>query len=95
MRTRLFIVGWLLWLPLQSTAFAADRSLSVTISAADLALIQDRRDIEIKGGRVLRADHPLGSKNGRPIFRLTIPANETATLRYQTEHVNTSGGRPQ
>jgi hypothetical protein len=51
MRTRLFIVGWLLWLPLQSTAFAADRSLSVTIYATDLALIQDRRDIEIKGGR--------------------------------------------
>jgi hypothetical protein len=40
-----------------------------------------------EGGRVVRADHPLGTKNGRPIFRLTIPAGETATLRYQTEHV--------
>ncbi len=40
-----------------------------------------------EGGRVLRADHPLDSKNGRPIFRLTIPAGETATLRYQTQHV--------
>ncbi len=39
MRTRLFIVGWLLWLPLLSTAFAADRSLSVTIYADDLALV--------------------------------------------------------
>jgi hypothetical protein len=29
----------------------------------------------------------MGAKNGRPIFRLTVPANETATLRYQTEHV--------
>ncbi len=39
-----------------------------------------------EGGRVVRADHPLGSKNGRPIFRLTIPANETVTVRYQWQH---------
>jgi len=32
-------------------AGAADRALSVTIYADDLALVQDRRDIEIKGGR--------------------------------------------
>ena len=30
---------------------AADRALSVTIYADDLALVQDRRDIDIKGGR--------------------------------------------
>jgi hypothetical protein len=40
-----------------------------------------------EGGRVVHADHPVGTKNGRPIFRLTIPAGETATLKYQTEHV--------
>jgi hypothetical protein len=39
-----------------------------------------------EGGRVVRADHPLGTKNGRPIFRLTIPANETVTLRYQCRY---------
>jgi hypothetical protein len=39
------------------------------------------------GGRVVRADHPLGTKNGRPIFRLTIPADQTVTLRYQTQRV--------
>jgi len=39
-----------------------------------------------EGGRVVRADHPLGSKNGRPIFRLTIPANGTVTVRYQWQH---------
>jgi len=39
-----------------------------------------------EGGRVVRADHPVSSKNGRPIFRLTIPANETVTLRYQWQH---------
>ena len=32
-------------------ALAADRSLSVTIYADDLALVQDRRDIQIQGGR--------------------------------------------
>ena len=36
------------------------------------------------GARVVRADHPMGAKNGRPIFRLQVPANGTATLRYQT-----------
>jgi hypothetical protein len=40
-----------------------------------------------EGGRVVRPDHPMATKNGRPIFRLTVPANQTMTLRYQTEHV--------
>src|SRR5271170_5305706 len=51
MRIRLLAAGWLAWLPMVSGAAAADRSLSVTIYADDLALVQDRRDIEIKGGR--------------------------------------------
>jgi len=34
-----------------ATASAAERSLSVTIYADDLALVQDRRDIDIEGGR--------------------------------------------
>jgi hypothetical protein len=51
MRTRFLAAGWLLCLPMAFPAPAADRSLSVTIYADDLALVQDRRDIEIKGGR--------------------------------------------
>jgi hypothetical protein len=39
-----------------------------------------------EGGRVVRADHPVDTKNGRPIFRLTIPANGTVTLPYQSQH---------
>ena len=39
------------------------------------------------GARVVRADHHLGAKHGRPIFRLQIPAHGTATLRYQTQHI--------
>jgi hypothetical protein len=49
MRIR-FLAGTLAGLAALS-AGAADRSLSVTIYSDDLALIQDRRDIEIKGGR--------------------------------------------
>lgn len=39
------------------------------------------------GARIIRADHALSTKNGRPIFRLTIPANDGATVRYQTQRV--------
>jgi hypothetical protein len=41
-----------------------------------------------QGGRVIRADHPVATKNGRPIFRLTVPANGSVTVRYQTEHTS-------
>src|ERR1700678_1767403 len=51
MRTRDLIVGWLLCVPTAFSATAGDRTLSVTIYADDLALVQDRRDIEVKGGR--------------------------------------------
>jgi hypothetical protein len=51
MRTLLLIAGWVLWLPMSSAALAAERTLSVTIYAGDLALVQDRRDIEVKAGR--------------------------------------------
>jgi hypothetical protein len=36
-------------------------------------------------GRLVRADHPVASKDGRPIFRLTIPPQGRVTVRFQTE----------
>jgi hypothetical protein len=51
MSLRPVVIGWLLCLPAFPPAIAADRALSVTIYAGDLALVQDRRDIEVKGGR--------------------------------------------
>ncbi|OYW59399.1 MAG: hypothetical protein B7Z40_21660 [Bosea sp. 12-68-7] len=36
------------------------------------------------GAEIVRADAPYGQKNGRPIFRLTVPANDSLTVRYQT-----------
>jgi len=50
MRVHLLCIGWAAWL-LAIPAAAADRALSVTIYADDLALVQDQRDIELKGGR--------------------------------------------
>src|SRR6266849_1859466 len=51
MRICLLPIGWLLWLPMQSPAMGAVRTLSVTIYADDLALVQDRREIDVSGGR--------------------------------------------
>ena len=36
------------------------------------------------GGQMVRASHAFGQKNGRPIFKLTVPANDTLEVRYQT-----------
>jgi hypothetical protein len=59
----------------------------VEISNARAADIQFELRLRLpEGGRVVRADHPLGTKNGRPIFRLTIPANGKATVQYQIQH---------
>ena len=51
MGTRQLVISWMLCLLVGAPAIAAERALSVTIYAGDLALIQDRRDIEVKGGR--------------------------------------------
>jgi hypothetical protein len=68
---------------------------SVKIGAANRVAISNARasgiDFELRlqlaaGARVVRADHALGAKNGRPIFRLHVPANETVTVRYQIQH---------
>lgn len=50
MRMGLWCMAWAALLPAGSGA-AADKGLSVTIYTGDLALVQDRRDIDIKGGR--------------------------------------------
>ena len=65
--------------------------LRVTISNAGEAEIQFELKLQLEQGtRVVRADHPVGSKNGRPIFRLKVPANGTVTVRSQ---VARSGGQ--
>jgi hypothetical protein len=48
---RLIVFGCLLCASAGAPVIAADRTVSVTIYNDDLALVQDRRDIDIKGGR--------------------------------------------
>src|ERR1700729_3971099 len=48
---RLIAAGWLLCVSAGAPAAAAERTLSVTIYNDNLALVQDRRDIEVKDGR--------------------------------------------
>jgi len=65
---------------------AVDDVNRVDISNAEANDIQFELRLRlVTGGRVIRADHPMGAKNGRPIFRVRVPANGTATLRYQTQ----------
>jgi hypothetical protein len=68
---------------------------SVKIGAANRVAISNARPTDVQfelrlqleaGARVVRADHVLGAKNGRPIFRLKVPANHTVTIRYQVAH---------
>jgi hypothetical protein len=37
------------------------------------------------GQEVVKADRAMAQKNGQPIFRLIVPANGEATIRYQTQ----------
>jgi len=58
----------------------------VEVSSARGAGIDFELRVRIpEGARVVRADHPLGTKNGRPIFRFKVPANQTITVRFQTQ----------
>jgi len=39
------------------------------------------------GARIVRADRPVGAKNGRPLFRFKVPANQTVAVRFQTQGI--------
>ncbi len=68
MRVHLLAIGWLLcpmWLLAGARVCAADRILSVTIYADDLALVTDRRDIDVNAGRQ-RIEFPDVSAQIRP-----------------------------
>jgi hypothetical protein len=59
----------------------------VQISNARSAPIQmELRVVLYDGAQLIRADHAPGSKNGRPLFSLSIPAQGSAALRYQIQY---------
>jgi hypothetical protein len=63
-----------------------DDVLRVEVSNARPAEIDFELRLSLpEGARIVRADHPLGTKNGRPIFRLKVPANQTVTVRFQAQ----------
>jgi hypothetical protein len=60
----------------------------VEVSNARAAEIQFELKVPLEeGARIARADHPMQTKNGRPIFRFKVPANDTVTVRFQTQRV--------
>ncbi len=64
----------------------AAASAHVEVSNAQPAQIQFELRLQLREGtRLVGADHSPGTKNGRPIFRLTIPPHASATVRYQTQ----------
>jgi hypothetical protein len=71
---------------LQVKALKQNAQVRVEVSNARAAAVQFELRLSLgQGARLVRADHELASKNGRPIFRLSIPAGETATINYQVE----------
>lgn len=63
-----------------------DDVLRVDVSNARTAGIDFELRLSLpEGARIVRADHSVGTKNGRPIFRFKVPANQTVTVRFQTQ----------
>jgi hypothetical protein len=70
---------------------------SIKVNDVQRAEITNARETEIEfelkvplaeGAKIVRADHTLVTKNGRPIFRFKVPAHETVTVRFQTQDVH-------
>jgi hypothetical protein len=72
---------------LRSVRIAAANRVAISNAFASGIEFELRLQLEA-GARVVRADHALGAKNGRPIFRLHVPAHETVTVRYQIQHTD-------
>lgn len=63
-----------------------DEVQRVEVSNARAAAIDFELRLRLPdGARVVRADHPLSAKNGTPIFRFKVPANQMITVRFQTQ----------
>jgi hypothetical protein len=66
-----------------------DDVLRVEVSNARASEIDFELRLSLpEGARIVRADHPVGAKNGRPIFRFKVPANQAVTLRFQTQGID-------
>jgi hypothetical protein len=58
----------------------------VEVSNARAAEVHFELQLQLDAdAHVIRADHPLGTRKGHPVFGLIVPAHATVVLRYQTE----------
>jgi hypothetical protein len=59
-------------------------AIRVDVTNARPAAVNFELRLQLRAGdRIVGPDHPVGTKNGRPIFLLSIPANGSVTVRYQ------------
>jgi hypothetical protein len=66
-----------------------DEVSRVEIHNADGVDIQFELRLQLLDGtQLIGADAPLSTRDGRPLFKLLVPANRTVTVRYQTEHIS-------
>jgi hypothetical protein len=62
-----------------------DEAIRIEISNAKSSAIEFEVRLRLTDGtEIFRADHLVERKNGRTIFRLTVPAGGQETVRYQT-----------
>ena len=67
------------------TRSVMDRITRIEITNARPFPIQTEVQIYLYDAQQLvKADHPVVQKNGRPLFRVTVPANGAVEIRYQT-----------
>jgi hypothetical protein len=72
---------------LRSRSALVDSVNRVEIHNATHSDIQFELNLQLPDGtQLIAADATLETRNGRQVFKLPVPANRTATVRYQTEH---------
>jgi len=73
------------------------RSRSALVDSVNRVEIHNAKNEDIQfelklqlpdGTQLIAADATLTTHNGRQVFTLPVPANRTATVRYQTEHTS-------
>jgi len=63
-----------------------EQSERVEISNARTAPVRIELSLSDDGSEVSRADHPWSRQNGRPTFRVTVPAGKSAVILYRLRY---------
>jgi len=65
---------------------AREQSERVEISNARTVPVRIELSLSDDGSEVSRADHPWSRQNGRPTFRVTVPAGKSAVILYRLRY---------